>query len=132
LATIKTIQYEVIMNHINCHETIKTPKKSKNIGRNPQELYDQYIRKGDEAIIAEDIILAEKYYQHADHYLRLMNDPHLVENDPKTQVWSSSCPIEQLIAKSLKGITAERAARKEAFTKKAREALKNSKIEEEG
>jgi hypothetical protein len=123
------------MNHINCHKTVKTPKKSKDIGKTPEELYDQYIRKGDEAIIAEDMILAEKYYQHADHYLRMMNDPILFENDPKTQASSSSCPIEQLIAKSLKGIVAERAARKEALMKKAREvakAAKNFKVEKEG
>jgi hypothetical protein len=112
------------MNHINCHKTVKTPRKSKDTRKTPQELYDQYIRKGDEAIIAEDIILAEKYYQHADHYLRMMNDPMFVENGSRTQPLPSPCLAEQLIAKSLKGITAERAARKEALMKKAREVVK--------
>ena len=115
------------MNHINCHETVKNPKKSKDTRKNPQELYDKYIQKGDEAIIAEDIILAEKYYQHADHYLRLMNDPTLFESSSKTQASPSSCPIEQLIAKSLQGIAAERAARKEALMKKASKATKAAK-----
>jgi hypothetical protein len=115
------------MNHINYHETVKTPKKSQDIGKNPQELYDKYIQKGDEAIIAEDIILAEKYYQHADHYLRLMNDPTLVENDLNVQPLSSPYSVEQLIAKSLKGIVVERIARKEALMKKARKAAEAAK-----
>ena len=123
------------MNHNNSHTTAKNPKQSQDIGKNPQELYDKYIQKGDEAIIAEDIFLAEKYYQHADHYLRMMNDPTLVETDPKTQPLPSPCPVEQLIAKSLKGIVAERAARKEALMKKARKAAKaarNSTVGKEG
>jgi hypothetical protein len=112
------------MNHINYHETAKSPQKSQDIGKNPQDLYDKYIRKGDEAIIAEDIILAEKYYQHADHYLRMMNDPTFYGNDLNVQPVPSPCLVEQLIAKSLKGIVVERTARKEALMKKAREAAK--------
>jgi hypothetical protein len=113
------------MSHIRSHETAKNPQKSKE--KNYQELYDRYIRKGDEAIITEDIISAEKYYQHADYYLRCLNDPNHCGTIPKMQPSTSSPPVEELIAKALKGIAAERAARKEALLKQAREAAKASK-----
>jgi hypothetical protein len=59
-----------LMNHTDSHGTAKNTKNNKDTEKNPQELYDKYIRKGDEAIISEDIVLAEKYYQYADHFLR--------------------------------------------------------------
>jgi hypothetical protein len=106
------------MSNISSYETVKSPQKSKE--KSLQELHDRYLRKGDEAIIAEDIISAEKYYQHADHYLRLMNDPHPVH--PSTPPRS----MEELIAKALKGIKAEREARKEALLKQVRGVAKAS------
>jgi hypothetical protein len=113
------------MNHKNSYETVKSPQKSKE--KSHQELYDKYIRKGDEAIIAEDIISAEKYYQHADYYLRCLNDPNHCGNIPKMQLSTSSHPVEELIAKALKGIKAERAVRKEVALKQVREVAKASK-----
>src|SRR5690606_27581784 len=115
--TLQTILRDNLMSHKNSHETVKNAQKSRDTGKSPQELYDRYIRKGDEAIIAEDITLAEKYYQHADHYLRCLNDPNHCGNIPKVQPSAPSSPVEELIAKALKGIAAERAARKEALLK---------------
>jgi hypothetical protein len=117
------------MNHTGSYETARNLQKSKDAGKSPQELYDKYIRKGDEAIIAEDIILAEKYYQHADHYLRLMNDPNLFGNDHKIQHSVSSYSVEESIAKALKGIAAEKVARKAAIREKAIETAKPIKLE---
>lgn len=105
------------MNHTDSHETARHLQKSKDTGKSPQELYDKYIRKGDEAIIAEDIILAEKYYQYADHYLRLMNDPTLCGNEHKIQLSAFPYLVEESIAKALKGIAAERAGRKAVIEK---------------
>ena len=117
------------MNHTDSPETVKNPKKNKDAGKSPQELYDKYIRKGDEAIISEDIILAEKYYQHADYYLRCLNDPHHCGNAPGMQPSSSpsSRAMADLIAKALKGIVAERAARQAAFKEKIRGVVEASK-----
>ena len=117
------------MNHTDSPETVKNPKKNKDAGKSPQELYDKYIRKGDEAIISEDIILAEKYYQHADYYLRCLNDPHHCGNAPGMQPTSSpsSRAMADLIAKALKGIAAERAARQAAFKEKIRGVVEASK-----
>jgi len=112
------------MNPINNHEIIKNPPKSKDAKKNPQELYDIYTRKGDEAIIAEDIILAERHYQHADHYFRLMNDPTLLEAIAQIRHSTSPYPVEKSIAKALKGITAERAAREKTLKEKGGKAAK--------
>ena len=115
------------MNHTDSPETVKNPKKNKDAGKSPQELYDKYIRKGDEAIISEDIILAEKYYQHADYYLRCLNDPHHCGNAPGMQPSSSLHPMAHLIEKALQGIVAERAARQPAFKEKIRGVVEASK-----
>jgi hypothetical protein len=117
------------MNHTSSHETAKDLQRSKDTGKNPQELYDKYIRKGDEAIIAEDIILAEKYYQYADHYLRLMNDPNHCGNEYKIQHPASPHLVEESIAKALKGILAERAARKAATREKTIGSVKAVKLQ---
>ena len=109
------------MNHTDIQETAEN-LSLKNVGKSPQELYDTSIRKGDQSIISQDIILAEKHYQNADHYLRLMNDPNLSERDPEMQPLASSRSREELIENALKGIMAERAARKAVFKEKAREA----------
>jgi hypothetical protein len=44
-------------------------------GESFKVLYDHYIKKADDAVVAKDRLLAEQHYQHADHYLRLMNNP---------------------------------------------------------
>jgi hypothetical protein len=119
------------MSHISSYETVKSVQKGRNAGKSYQELYDRYIKKGDEAIVAEDIVSAEKHYQYADHYLRLMNEPNFSENSPPIRVPASSRSMEELIAKALKGIKAERAARKEALLKQVREVAKASKAARE-
>ena len=135
--TVQPKNYEVIMNHTDSPDTPKKTRKNKDAGKSPQELYDKYLKKGDEAIIAEDIVVAEKYYQHADYYLRCMNDPQHCGNTPlapRTQPSAfplspsvSPHSIEALIQKALKGISAERAARKEAFLEKVREVARVAK-----
>ena len=113
------------MNHADSPDTTKKTIHTKGSGKSLQELYDASIRKGDEAIIVEDIILAEKYYQHADYYVRCMNDPHHgggAPHVPRAQQPSTSPQVgEALVEKALKGIAAERAERKEVFMEKARE-----------
>lgn len=43
-------------------------------GGNVQQIYDKYISLAREAITTGDRVLAESYYQHAEHYLRLLNE----------------------------------------------------------
>ena len=45
-------------------------------GRNrgtPRQLFDRYTQMGDDASSAGDVVLAQGYWQHAEHYLRLAN-----------------------------------------------------------
>lgn len=39
-----------------------------------QQMYDRYVALGRDALTAGDRVVAEGYYQHADHYLRCLND----------------------------------------------------------
>ena len=80
------------MKHTDSPETVKNPKKNKDSGKSPQELYDASIQKGDETIIAEDLTLSEKYY--------------------RMQYSGFPCSIEELIVKAHQEIAAERAAKK--------------------
>lgn len=43
---------------------------------NPRQLREKYMTLAQEAISAGNIIDAETYYQHADHYYRLIRDEH--------------------------------------------------------
>lgn len=115
------------MSTIETHKTTKNNEENKMNGKSPQELYDKYIRKGDESIISEDIVLAEKYYQHADHYLRMMNDPHHFEVDSEIPHPATPRSIEDLIGKAFKGIVAERTAKKTVIDEKAIQVAKSAK-----
>jgi hypothetical protein len=118
---------EVIMDNIEARKPTTNTEEIKMKGKNVQELYDNYIRKGDEAIISEDFVLAEKYYQYADHYLRLMNDPHHFESDPEIHHLAAPHSIEELIGKALKGIMIERATKNAVIDEKAIQIVKAAK-----
>lgn len=41
--------------------------------RNPRQAYDDYLALARAAEVAGDIVTRENYYQHAEHYRRLLN-----------------------------------------------------------
>ena len=54
--------------------------KRKNIGRNNHnagKLIEKYNNLAREALSIGDKILSENYFQHADHFLRVINDQHV-------------------------------------------------------
>ena len=54
------------------HENSKP--RSQNGSRNYQHLFDKYTNMAREALSCGDRVAAEFHYQHADHYLRLLNE----------------------------------------------------------
>ncbi len=48
-------------------------RRRSNTSSNPQERFEHYVALARAAASADDGIVSENYYQHAEHYLRLMN-----------------------------------------------------------
>ncbi|MDX1402847.1 MAG: DUF4167 domain-containing protein, partial [Kiloniellales bacterium] len=48
---------------------------------NASQVYEKYLTLGREAVAAGDRVMAEAFYQHAEHYYRLMNDT----TDPRAE-----------------------------------------------
>ncbi|RZI46966.1 DUF4167 domain-containing protein [Candidatus Finniella inopinata] len=55
------------------HENSK-PRPQNNGPRNYQHLFDKYMNLAREALSCGDRVAAEYNYQHADHYLRVLNE----------------------------------------------------------
>jgi hypothetical protein len=75
-----------------------TPTQKSNLGRssvieshgpegkvrgNAQQLIDRYIVLGKDALRDSDMVLAESYFQHAEHYRRLLGGMRREAPDPK-------------------------------------------------
>lgn len=45
---------------------------------NAQQIFDKYISLARECMTTGDRVMAESYYQHAEHYLRLINEQRVV------------------------------------------------------
>ncbi len=54
---------------------------------NPRDAFDKYLNMAKEALTQDDKVLAENYFQHADHYYRL-----ILESRPKDPVSSLMTP----------------------------------------
>jgi hypothetical protein len=53
-----------------------TGRRCKNFGRNARQNYLRYIALAREAASVGDTVQMENWYQHAEHYFRVMDDRH--------------------------------------------------------
>jgi len=63
------------------------------IGRNgykAEKLLEKYNGLAKEALLNGDKILSESYYQHADHFLRVVENHNSIQNNPKPYLDNSS------------------------------------------
>ena len=65
---------------------LSTPNNSFNRGArrsngNAAKLYEKYSKLASDALAAGDKVLAESYYQHADHFARVMPDTKVVDDN---------------------------------------------------
>ena len=58
-------------------------------GLKVEKLFEKYNNLAKEALSNGDNILSENYYQHADHFLRIIENQSLIQNNSKPQVDSS-------------------------------------------
>ena len=59
-------------------------------GLNAEKLLEKYNGLAKEASLNGDKILSESYYQHADHFLRVVENQNLIQNNPKPYLDNSS------------------------------------------
>ena len=59
-------------------------------GFRPEKLLEKYNGLAKEALLNGDKILSESYYQHADHFLRVVENQNSVQNNPKPYLDNSS------------------------------------------
>ena len=59
-------------------------------GFNAEKLLEKYKNLAKEASSTGDIILSESYYQYADHFLRVIENRNLVQNNSKLDLGDSS------------------------------------------
>ena len=59
-------------------------------GFRPEKLLEKYNNLAKEASSNGDKILSESYYQHADHFLRVIENRNLIQNNSKSHLDNSS------------------------------------------
>ena len=59
-------------------------------GLKAEKLLEKYNGLAKEALLNGDKILSESYYQHADHFLRVVENQNLIQNNPKPYLDNSS------------------------------------------
>ena len=59
-------------------------------GFRPEKLLEKYNNLAKEALSSGDKILSESYYQHADHFLRVVESRNLIQNNSKQHLDNSS------------------------------------------
>ena len=59
-------------------------------GFRPEKLLEKYNNLAKEALSSGDKILSESYYQHADHFLRVIESRNLIQNNSKPHLDNSS------------------------------------------
>ena len=59
-------------------------------GANAEKLLEKYNNLAKEALSTGDKILSESYYQHADHFLRVIENRNSIQNNPKSLLDDSS------------------------------------------
>ena len=58
-------------------------------GQNAEKLLEKYNSLAKEALSNGDKILSESYYQHADHFLRIVESKNLAQSNPKQDFGNS-------------------------------------------
>tara|TARA_B100001964_G_scaffold73813_1_gene83661 strand:- start:78 stop:479 length:402 start_codon:yes stop_codon:yes gene_type:complete len=59
-------------------------------GLKAEKLLEKYNGLAKEALLSGDKILSESYYQHADHFLRVVENQNSTQNNPKSYLDNSS------------------------------------------
>ena len=59
-------------------------------GFRPEKLLEKYNNLAKEASSNGDKVLSESYYQHADHFLRVVENQNSIQNNPKPHLDNSS------------------------------------------
>jgi hypothetical protein len=59
-------------------------------GLKAEKLLEKYNGLAKEALLNGDKILSESYFQHADHFLRVVENQNSIQNNPKTYLDNSS------------------------------------------
>ena len=59
-------------------------------GLKAEKLLEKYNGLAKEALLSGDRILSESYYQHADHFLRVVENQNSIQNNPKPYLDNSS------------------------------------------
>ena len=59
-------------------------------GLKAEKLLEKYNGLAKEALLSGDKILSESYYQHADHFLRVVENQNLIQKNPKPYLDNSS------------------------------------------
>ena len=59
-------------------------------GFNAEKLLEKYNNLAKEALTSGDNILSESYYQYADHFLRVIENRNLIQNNSKPHLSNSS------------------------------------------
>ena len=59
-------------------------------GLKAEKLLEKYNGLAKEALLSGDKILSESYYQHADHFLRVVENQNSIQNNPKPYLHNSS------------------------------------------
>ena len=59
-------------------------------GLKAEKLLEKYNGLAKEALLSGDKILSESYYQHADHFLRVVENQNLIQNNRKPHLNNSS------------------------------------------
>ena len=59
-------------------------------GLKAEKLLEKYNGLAKEALLSGDKILSESYYQHADHFLRVVENQNLIQNNQKPHLDNSS------------------------------------------
>jgi hypothetical protein len=59
-------------------------------GLKAEKLLEKYNGLAKEALLSGDKILSESYYQHADHFLRVVENQNSIQNNPKSCLDNSS------------------------------------------
>ena len=59
-------------------------------GLKAEKLLEKYNGLAKEALLSGDKILSESYYQHADHFLRVVENQNSIRNNPKPYLDNSS------------------------------------------
>ena len=72
-------------------------------GQNPSKMLEKYSNLAKEALSNGDKILSENYYQHADHFLRIMENQNVTQNNQKAETENSTNKEISSVKKTIDG-----------------------------